>query len=35
MEWFGDTADGILVAPPPSDDHDRLLATAVDRLRSR
>lgn len=32
-EWFGDTADGILVAPPPSDEHDRQLSAAVARLR--
>ena len=35
LEWFGDTADGILVAPPPDDEHDRKLAAAVERLRSR
>lgn len=34
MEWFGGLADGLLVAPPPSDEHDRSLAEAVDRLRS-
>jgi probable F420-dependent oxidoreductase len=33
-EWFGDTADGILVAPPPNDEHDRQLAEAVARLRN-
>ncbi|MEN9803431.1 MAG: hypothetical protein RIS41_278 [Actinomycetota bacterium] len=33
-EWFGDTADGILVAPPPNDEHDRRLAEAVARLRN-
>ena len=32
-EWFGGLVDGLLVAPPPSDEHDRLLASAVDRLR--
>jgi probable F420-dependent oxidoreductase len=31
--WFGDTADGILVAPPPNDEHDRKLAEAVTSLR--
>ncbi len=33
-EWFGDTADGILVAPPPNTDNDALLARAVERIRS-
>ena len=33
QDWFGDTADGILVAPPPNDEHDRQLAAAVARLR--
>lgn len=34
-EWFGDTADGVLVAPPPNDEHDALLAVAVARIRAR
>ena len=32
-EWFAGLADGILIAPPPSDEHDARLATAVARLR--
>lgn len=33
IEWFGGLADGILVAPPPSDEHDDRLAIAVARLQ--
>lgn len=33
-EWFADTADGILVAPPPSDEHDALLARAIERIKN-
>ena len=35
MEWFGELADGILVAPPPNSDNDDLLRRAIQELRSR
>ena len=35
MEWFGELAAGILVAPPPNSDNDDLLRGAIQELRSR
>ncbi len=34
QEWFGDLADGVLVAPPPDPSHNDLLADAITTLRS-
>jgi len=35
IEWFGGLADGVLVAPPPTTEHDDALAAAVQELRRR
>ena len=35
VDWFGGLVHGILVAPPPSVEHDDALAAAIQDLRSR